>query len=89
MFVFLFLIILYTHLERLFVDVHIIAHVCLLGFAEENEILEEEDMTEALLLPEEHDKLILANQLALLLQIHLVAEGEVEKNTSMFIPENP
>lgn len=65
------LFILYTHFERLFVDVHIIAHIGLLGLAEEDEILEEENTAGAFLLSEEHDELILANQLALLLQVHL------------------
>lgn len=58
-------------LERLFVDVNVAAYVCLLGLAEEDEIFEEKDPPHTFLLPEENRELVLANQLALLLQIHL------------------
>lgn len=61
------------NLEGLLVDVDVVAHVVLLGLAEEDELLEEEDAPHAFLLPEENGKLVLANQLALLLQVHLVA----------------
>ena len=59
------------YLEGLFVCVHVISHVCLLGLAEENEVLEQEYVAETLLLPEGDQELILANQLPLLLQVDL------------------
>lgn len=62
------------NLEGLLVDVDVVAHVVLLGFAEEDELFKEEDAPHAFLLAKENGKLVLANQLALLLQVHLVVE---------------
>lgn len=59
------------YLERLLVDVRVIPHICPLCLAEEDEVLEEEDVAEALLLLEGHQEFILTNQLTLLFQVHL------------------
>ena len=58
-------------LEGLFININIVSHVCPLGLAEEDEVLEEEHPPDAPLPPVEHCELILANQLTLLLQVHL------------------
>lgn len=60
------------NLEGLLVDIDVVAHVVLLGLAEEDELFEEEDAPHAFLFPKENSELVLANQLALLLQVHLV-----------------
>lgn len=59
------------YLEGLFVDVCVISHIRLSGLAEENEVLKEENVTEAFLLPESYQELILAYQLTLFFQIDL------------------
>lgn len=53
------------HLKGLFVDINFISNFCLLGLAEENEMLKEEDAAQAFLLPKENSKLILSNELTL------------------------
>lgn len=53
-------------LERLFVDVNVVASVRLLGLAKEDEIFKKKDTPHALLLPVEDCELVLANQLTLL-----------------------
>lgn len=60
-----------VYLEGLFVDVRVISNVGSACLAEEYEILEEKDVTVAFLLPEGQQELILTDQLALFLQIHL------------------
>ena len=60
-----------SHLERLFVDVHIVPHTRFLSLAKEEEVPEEKNMPETFLLPESHQELILPNQLPLFLQVHL------------------
>lgn len=47
------------YLEGLLVDVRVVPNVRLPGFAEEDELLEEEDVAEAFLLPERHHELVL------------------------------
>lgn len=59
------------YLEGLLVNVRVIPNVRLPGFAEEDELLKEEDVAEAFLLPERHHELVLPFQLTLLLQIDL------------------
>ena len=61
-----------TDLEGLFVDVYVVANVIPLGLAEEDEVFEEEDAADAFLLPEENGELVLANELALFFQVHLM-----------------
>ena len=61
----------YMNLERLFVDICVISYVRLSSLAKEDEFLKEEDVAETLFFPECHQELILAPQLALLLQINL------------------
>lgn len=53
-------------LERVLVDINVVAYICLLGLAEEDEFFEKKDPPQALLLPEENRELVLANQLTLL-----------------------
>lgn len=53
-------------LERVLVDINVVAYLCLLGLAEEDEIFEEKDPPHTLLLPEENRELVLPNQLTLL-----------------------
>lgn len=65
-----------ANLEGLLVDVDIVANICLLGFAEEDEFFEEEDAPHTFLLPKENGELILPDQLALLLQIHLTGRSQ-------------
>lgn len=60
-----------VYLEGLLVDVRVVPDICPPGFAEEDELLKEEDVAEAFLLPERHHELVLPNQLTLLLQIDL------------------
>lgn len=55
----------------MFVDVNIVAFICRLGLAKEDEIFKKKDTSHAFLLPKENCELILANQLTLLFQIHL------------------
>ena len=64
-----------TDLEGLLVDIDVIANVVSLGLAEEDEVFEEENAADAFLLPEENGELILANELALFFQIHLMGRG--------------
>lgn len=59
------------YLEGLLVNVRVIPDVRLPGFAEEDELLKEENVAEAFLLPERHHELVLPYQLTLLLQIDL------------------
>ena len=54
-------------LERLLIDVNIVADFCLLGLAEKDEVLKEKDAPHAFLLSKKHSEVVLANQLALLL----------------------
>ncbi len=60
-----------VYLEGLFVDVRVIPNIGSARLAEEYEILEEKDVTVAFLLPEGQQELVLTDQLALFLQIHL------------------
>lgn len=60
-----------VYLEGLFIDVRVIPDVSSACLAEEYEILEEKNVTVAFLLPEGQQELILTDQLALFLQIHL------------------
>lgn len=60
-----------THLEGLFVDEDVEAALDLLGFAEEHELLEEEDVALALPPPGGDGELALSDQPALLFQVHL------------------
>jgi len=69
------------HLEGLLVDVRFVPHVRLPGFAEEDELLEEEHVAQTFPLPEGDRELILAYQLALLLQVHLQEVFFVSKET--------
>lgn len=55
-----------THFEQLLVDVNIIANICLLGLAKEDQIFKEKNSPHTFLLPKENCELILANQLTLL-----------------------
>lgn len=64
------------HLKGLLVDVCVIPNVRLPCFAEEYELLKQEDVAEAFLLSERHHELILPYQLTLLLQIDL--QGTME-----------
>lgn len=61
-------------LERVLVDINVVACICLLGLAEEDKIFEKEDPAHTFLLSEENGELVLANQLTLLFQIHLREE---------------
>lgn len=69
-----------VYLEGLFVDVCVIPNVSSTRLAEEYEILEEKNVTVAFLLPEGQQELILTDQLALFLQIHLYSHEQI--NTS-------
>lgn len=57
----------YVYLEWLFVDVCVISNVSLPCLAKEDEFLKKENVTETFLLPKSYQKLILTNQLPLLL----------------------
>lgn len=50
----------------MFVDVNIVAFICRLGLAKEDEIFKKKDTSHAFLLPKENCEVILANQLTLL-----------------------
>lgn len=71
------------YLEGLFVNVDIISDVSLLGFTEENEVLEQEDVAVTFLLAEGDQELILTDQLSLLLQIDLPQRDSTHKESSM------
>lgn len=53
-------------LERVLVDINVVAYICLPGLAEEDKIFEKKDPPHALLLSEENRELVLPNQLTLL-----------------------
>lgn len=59
------------YLERLLVQVDLVAALHLLGLAEQDEVFKEEHVPQILLPPAANDKLVSAFQLPLLLQIHL------------------
>ena len=61
----------------MFVDEDVEPSIHLLGFTEENELLKQEDVTLTFPPPGPDSELILADQLTLLLQVHL-EEGEKE-----------
>lgn len=60
-----------SHLEGLFVDVDVVSSFDLFGLAEEDEVLEQEDVAEVLPAAAPHYELVLAAELTLLLQVHL------------------
>ena len=62
------------YLEGVFVDEDVKPSLHLLGFTEENELLKQEDVTLTFPPPSPDSELILANQLTLLLQVHLGRE---------------
>lgn len=59
------------YLEGLFVRIGVIAPVHLFGLAEQDEVFKEEHVPQRLSPSTAHDKLVLAPQLPLLLQVHL------------------
>lgn len=59
------------NLKRLFVDVDVVSPFNLFGFAEQDEVLKQEDVPEVLPASAPHYELILTPQLALFFQIHL------------------
>lgn len=60
-----------THLEGVFVDEDSQSTLHLLGFAEENKLLEQEDVTLTPPPPGPDGELVLPDQLTLLLEVHL------------------
>lgn len=60
-----------SHLKGLLVDVDVVSSFDLFGLAEEDEVLEQEDVAEVLPAATPHDELVLAAQLTLFLQVHL------------------
>lgn len=60
-----------VYLKRLLIEIRVVANLRLPGLAEQDEFLEQKNVAEAFFLPERDQKLILAYQLALLLQINL------------------
>lgn len=73
-----------SHFEGLFVDVDVVSSFDLLGLAEEDEVLEQEDVAEVLPAPTPHDELVLAAELTLLLQVHL----QRKRHTLMCVTTN-
>lgn len=59
------------YLEGLFVDVDVVSSFDLFGLAEEDEVLEQEDVTQVFFPPAPDNELVLASELTLFLQIHL------------------
>lgn len=53
-------------LERVLVEINVVACICLLGLAEEDEIFKKKDPAHTFLPSEENCELVLANQLTLL-----------------------
>lgn len=70
----------YADLKRLLVDINVISNFCSLGLAEEDEIFKKKDAANTFLLSKENCELVLANQLALLFQIHLTDQRKVQQN---------
>jgi len=69
-------------LERLFVDVEVVTALDLLGLAEEDEVLEQEDVAEVFPAAAPDNELILAPELALLFQVHLKRKQEVTQEVT-------
>lgn len=67
------------------VDVNIKASHNAFGFAEQNQVLKQEDVSLALLPPVPDGELVLLHQLALLLQIDLLGQQQGEILTSELI----
>lgn len=64
------------YLEGVFVDEDVQPRLHLLGLAEENELLEQEDVTLTFPPPGPDGELVLSDQLTLLLQVHLQGRRE-------------
>lgn len=70
-----------AYLEGVFVDEDVQPSLHLLRFTEEDELLEQEDATLTFPPPAPDSELVLPDQLTLLLQVHLQAEEEEERQT--------
>lgn len=65
-----------AHLEGLLIDICVVSYIRFPGLAKEDELLKEENVAKALLLPESHQELVLTYELALLFQIDLRSHKE-------------
>lgn len=77
------------YLEGVFVDEDVQPSLHLLGFTEENKLLKQEDVTLTFPPPCPDSELILADQLTLLLQVHLDRDSLVQLLSSDCFVRNP